>query len=347
MSNTDTFAIVGASGVVGRELCTILVQRGIPASAIAAYASESSEGRKVTLGGAEFSLRALRHPAEVPPSTKLCFFCAGASVSREFVPEFLAQGCRVIDLSSNFRDHAEVPLIVPEVNAGVLENRSGHLVANPNCVAAIVCAVLAPITDLAKPARISLSTYQAVSGAGLQAMDELRAQSTAVAAGDDAPGVVFDWQIAFNLFSHDSAVADDGYNGEERKIMAEIRKIFAMPDLPISVTCMRVPVFRAHTVSMDLRLSSRVDPAEINDVLRAAPGISLVDDPHANRFPMPIVAAGKDEVLVGRVRQDHADQNGLKLLLCGDQIRKGAALNAVQIAELDPTFPDFAKPETF
>lgn len=241
----------------------------------------------------------------------------------------------VIDNSSAFRLDPDVPLVVPEVNSDALRGHRG-LIANPNCTAIILAVALWPLHRARRLRRVVVSTYQAVSGAGARALAELESQTRDVLAGRPPRPTVFPVPCAFNVFSHDSPVGPDGCNGEETKVIQETRKMFAAPALPIAVTCIRVPVRRAHTESVAAEFAEPLDVADARQLLTAAPGVRVVDDPAAGRFPTPLDATGQDDVLVGRLRQDMSipDRRGVQLLCCGDQLRKGAALNAVQIAQL-------------
>jgi aspartate-semialdehyde dehydrogenase len=263
---------------------------------------------------------------------QLAFFSAGATRSREFIPAALQAGAWVVDNSSAFRMDPAVPLVVPEVNPGDLLQGS-KLIANPNCCAAILATALWPLHQAAGIRRIIVSTYQSASGAGAQAMQELEDQVRAHVAGQPVQPKVFPHPIAFNLFSHNTKVAENGFNEEENKLIEEIRKMFHLPNLPICPTCIRVPVLRAHSEAVVLDLEKPLSPQEARDLLARAPGVKVVDDPAANHFPMPIEATGDLDIHVGRIRRDPSTPNGLALFICGDQLLKGAAWNAVQIAE--------------
>ncbi len=326
-------AIVGATGAVGQEFIAILRERGwgrVPAKLLA---SPRSAGRRVEGVAGPTRVEALT--ADSFTGVDLAFFSAGSAVSREFVP--LARRARavVIDNSSAFRLDPDVPLVIPEVNPQALRGHRG-LIANPNCSAIIMAVVLWPLHCRWRARRVVLSTYQAVSGAGARALNELEEQTRDAQEGRPVNPRAFPVPCAFNVFSHDSPVGPDGYNGEEAKIVAETRKIFGEPDLRIAPTCIRVPVRRAHTETLAIEFEGPVTPAEARAVLSAAPGVRVVDEPERQRFPTPLEATGCDDVLVGRLRQDPSipGNRGLQLMCCGDQLRKGAALNAVQIAEM-------------
>jgi len=262
----------------------------------------------------------------------IAFFSAGATRSREFVPAAKAAGAVVIDNSSAFRMDPNTPLVVPEVNPGDLRRHKG-VIANPNGTAAILAVAVWPIHQAVGIRRIVVSTYQSASGAGAAAMQELEDQAHEFAEGKEITHSVFPHQIAFNVFSHNTKVADNGYNEEENKVVEETRKMFHAPDLPIVPTCIRVPVLRAHSESIVLELEAPMSPEEARAILARAPGVKIVDDPVANHFPMPLEASGDLDVHVGRIRRDLSNPNGLALFVAGDQLLKGAAWNAVQIAE--------------
>jgi aspartate-semialdehyde dehydrogenase len=323
-------AIVGATGAVGTELLQILEQRRFPVSSLRLFASERSAGKQVRFCGEELMVEPLR--ADAFRGVELAFFSAGAARSREFAPQAVQAGAVVIDNSSAFRLEPDVPLVIPEINGDTLKNHRG-IIANPNCSTIILLMALAPLRQLTRIRRILVSTYQAASGAGAQAMQELLDSTRAYLQGEPFEPRVLPYPYAFNLFSHNSPIGADGYNEEERKILLESRKILGEPELAISATCVRVPVLRAHSESIHVELEHRPPLEAIRAAYRAFAGVKLVDDRERNHFPMPIEATGCDEVLVGRLREDTALPNGLALFACGDQLRKGAALNAVQIAE--------------
>lgn len=332
-----TIAVVGATGAVGREALDILAARGVPAPRVRALASEQSAGSQVPYARDALSVRAL-DPSALR-GVEIAIFAASAEVAREWAPLALRAGAAVIDNSSAFRMDPGVPLVIPEVNAGLLGNRP-RLIANPNCSTILLLTALEPLRRAFGIERVHVATYQAVSGAGLAAIDELRAQSAGVLSGKPAIPRVFREPCAFNVFSHDSAVDEaDGLNAEERKIIDESARIWGQP-VPITPTCVRVPVVRAHSQAITATLRRPTGVDEARRLLAGAPGVRLLDDRAANCFPTPLKAAGGDEVVVGRVRLDPAhapDSDGrsrhLCLWVCGDQLRKGAALNAVQIAE--------------
>jgi aspartate-semialdehyde dehydrogenase len=326
-------AIVGATGAVGRELLTVLVDRGHGPGDLRLFASERSVGRKLEFAGRSCDVQMLA--GKCFTGLDWVFFSAGAAVSRQWAMQAVAAGALVIDNSSAFRLEPEVPLVVPEVNGRTVAEHH-RLIANPNCVAALLALAIWPLHRLSPLVRLVVSTYQSVSGAGRRAMLELEQQSANHLAGRPIKPQALPHPIAFNLFSHTSEVDQTGYNAEERKVIAETQKVLAVPELAISITCIRVPVLRAHSLSVTATFDRPISEDQARDAIRQAPGLRLVDDRSANHFPMPSECSGRDEVLVGRIRRDlgQPDGRGLQLFVCGDQLRKGAALNAVQIAEL-------------
>jgi aspartate-semialdehyde dehydrogenase len=327
--NAKNIAIVGATGAVGVEILRVLERRNFAVGSLKLLASVRSVGKTLEFKGKPHTLEELK--ASAFKGVDIAFFSAGATRSREFVPAAKAAGCVVVDNSSAFRMDPDTPLVVPEVNPGDLAHHKG-VIANPNCTAAILSVAVWPIHKAAGVKRIIVSTYQSASGAGAAAMRELEDQTRDYAAGNPVRRSVFPHQIAFNVFSHNTKVAENGYNEEENKVIEETRKMFHAPDLPIAPTCIRVPVLRAHSESITLDLEKPLSPEEARAILSRAPGVKLVDDAAANHFPMPIEASG-DHVHVGRIRRDLSNPNGLMLWVAGDQLLKGAAWNAVQIAE--------------
>lgn len=321
---------MGATGAVGTELLGILEERSFPVTSLRAFASPRSAGRRVAFAGREVEVEPL--PDDGDLGADVVFSSAGGAVSKAGAWRWAEHGAVVVDNTSAWRLDPRVPLVVPEVNPEALAGHQG-IVANPNCSTIIALMALAPLHREFGLRRAVVATYQAVSGAGLWGIEELREQTAAALAGEPVTPRRFGHQIAFNVFSHDSDVGEDGYNAEERKLLLESRKILGQPDLAVSATCVRVPVFRAHSEAIHASFARPVSAEEARRVLAGAPGVRLVDDRPANAFPMPVAAAGGDETLVGRIREDTALENGLALFVAGDQIRKGAALNAVQIAE--------------
>ncbi len=326
-------AIVGATGAVGQEFCAVLRQRNFPAGSVRLLASARSAGKRVPGLNGLTTVEALTDKSF--DGIDLALFSAGASISREFAPHAVRAGAVVVDNSSAFRMDPTVPLVVPEVNPEAIRNHQG-IIANPNCTTIILLVAWWPLHKIRRVRRAVVSTYQAASGAGARALAELESQTRVMLAGQAPQPEVFHVPCAFNVFSHNSAVGADGYNVEETKLVLETRKIFSDEAIQIAPTCMRVPVMRAHTESAAIEFESPVSEEQARAALANAPGVRIVDDRVANKFPMPLDAAGKDEVLVGRIRRDPTipDGRGLQFICSGDQLRKGAALNAVQIAEL-------------
>ena len=320
--------VIGATGAVGRELLGILESREFPVASLRVCASARSVGGTIAFRGEPITLEAA--DPGVFDGADLAFFCAGGSTSAALAPEAVACGCTVIDNSSAFRHAAGCPLVIPEVNPHTLDGMAGAgIIANPNCSTIIALLAVSPLRSLGRITRITACTYQAVSGAGMAALNELQNQARAWAAGKPLPTGVLGRETLFNCFSHESPVGPDGMNEEERKIQRETRRIWDDDSVIVSATCVRVPVLRAHTEALHLEFDCSVGPQDARAALAGAEGILLDDD------PQPITATGMDDVLVGRIRSDHgvADDRGLALIACGDQLRKGAALNAVQIAE--------------
>lgn len=327
-----SIAIVGATGAVGAVLVESLEARDFPLSQLKLLASERSAGRKAPFRGQELTIKKL--DVHAFDDVDIALFSAGSDLSRAYAPIARDAGCIIIDNSSAFRMKSDVPLVVPEVNAAALDAHEG-IIANPNCVAAIASVALAPLAAQRKIQRIQMSTYQAASGAGQAAMDELEDATAAALAGEPFEPKVLPHPYAFNFFSHNADVESDGYNGEESKVISELRRLFDKPSLPVGVTCIRVPVPRAHGMAITLEFDAPLDPALARQLLENAPGVRVVDDQKANHFPMPVEASGQEDVFVGRIRTDLGDPSGnsLSLFVVGDQLLKGAALNAVQIAE--------------
>jgi aspartate-semialdehyde dehydrogenase len=326
----QTIAVVGATGAVGVEILRVLERRNFPVAGLKLLASKRSVGKTLEFKGKPYKVEELT--AAAFKGVDIAFFSAGAGRSREFAPAAKAAGAVVIDNSSAFRMDPNVPLVVPEVNPGDLRWHKG-LIANPNCTAMILAVAIWPIHQAVGIRRVIVSTYQSASGAGAAAMRELEDQAREYAGGKAITKSVFPHQIAFNVFSHNTKMADNGYNEEENKVVEETRKIFHEPELAIVPTCIRVPVLRAHAESIVLELAAPMSPEEARALLARSAGIKIVDDPVANHFPMPLEASGDLDVHVGRIRRDVSNPNGLALFVAGDQLLKGAAWNAVQIAE--------------
>ncbi len=325
-------AVMGATGAVGQVMLEILAERDFPVRQLRLLASSRSAGRRIDFRGESLTVQELTEDSF--DGIDLVLSSAGGSLSRRFAPAAVAAGAVVVDNTSAFRMDPEVPLVVPEVNAGDLAAHKG-LIANPNCSTIIMVVPLWPLHRAHRVRRVVVSTYQAISGAGAKAMEELVEQTREVLADRPAVPRELPYPIAFNLFSHNTEIDEDGYCEEEVKMIRETRKMFHEESILVSPTCVRVPVLRAHSEAMTVEFEEPVSEAEVRRILGEAPGVELVDDREANHFPMPLEASGRDEVLVGRVRRDlsRPDGTGVSLFLCGDQLRKGAALNAVQIAE--------------
>lgn len=332
-SATPHVAIVGATGAVGVALLECLAARGFPVGRLSLLASARSVGRSMEFDGAPVPVQELTEAAF--EGVELALFSAGSGVSKRYAAAAVKAGAVVVDNSSAFRMDPDVPLVVPEVNADALARHRG-VIANPNCVAAIATVALAPLHRAWGIKRLQAATYQAASGAGAAAMEELRESTAAYLRGEAFAPKVLPHPYAFNLFSHNAEMdTETGHNGEELKVVAETRRILDAQDLPIGITCIRVPVLRAHAMALTATFDSPVDVDAARALLAAAPGVRLVDDLAGNHYPMPSEASRQDDVLVGRIRRDLGDPSGcsLSLFVAGDQLLKGAALNAVQIAE--------------
>jgi aspartate-semialdehyde dehydrogenase len=326
-------AVVGATGAVGSTMLGVMRERGFPADDVVPFASQRSAGRTIDHGEVDLEVQPLGENAI--RDFDLALFSAGSTVSQEWAPRFADAGAVVIDNSSCWRMHEDVPLVVAEVNAEALDDHRG-LVANPNCSTMQMVVALKPILDAAGIERLVISTYQSVSGTGQRAVEELHDQARAVLEADElAPPSVYPHQIAFNVLPQVEKFKDgDDYTTEERKMMAETRKILGAPDVGISATCARVPVYTGHSESINVQTREPLSPEDCRDLLSQAPGVVVVDDPADSRYPLAIDAAGRDDVLVGRIRRDPSHERCLNMWVVGDNLRKGAATNAVQLAEL-------------
>lgn len=331
MKESYRVAILGATGAVGTELLELLEQRNFPLAQLRLLASPRSAGRTLRFRGENIPVEPVSDRSF--DNIDIVLASAGGTTSKTYAPLAVAAGAIVIDNSSAFRMNPEVPLVVPEVNPSAAATHQG-IIANPNCTTILMAVAVYPLHKARKVQRIVAATYQSASGAGARAMEEVKHQSLAILQDKPPVTEVFPYPLAFNLFPHNSPLNDQGYCEEEMKMVNETRKIFSAPQLRITATCVRVPVLRAHSEAINLEFEQPLSVAEAREILRTAPGVQVVEDWAANHFPMPIEATGQDEVLVGRIRQDISHPCGLELWLCGDQIRKGAALNAVQIAEL-------------
>jgi len=325
-------AIAGVTGAVGQEFLKILEQRDFPFGYLKVLASSRSAGKKIPFKGKQYIVEELKKDSF--SGIDIALFSAGGSRSKEFAPAAAEAGAVVIDNSSAFRMDPDVPLVVPEINPLKIQQHSG-IIANPNCSTIIADVPVWPLHKANPIKRMVISTYQAASGAGRQAMLELENQSRQILDGKEPTCNAFPYQIAFNAFCHNSKLDETGYNLEEVKMVKETQKIFDCPDIAITCTCIRIPVFRAHCESINLEFTDPITPDQVRDLLSTAPGVSVMDDRQNNRFPMPTDATDKDDVYVGRIRQDDSipEKRGINIWVAGDQLRKGAALNAVQIAE--------------
>lgn len=326
-----TVAVAGATGLVGREMIEILEERDFPVGELVMLASERSEGERVAFKGKNVLVRRLARDSF--KDVDIALFSAGAERSLEFAPAAVKSGAIVIDNSSAFRMDPKVPLIVPEINAHAVEGHSG-VIANPNCSTIAMVLVLKPIHDKAKIKRVVVTTFQSVSGTGKKGMDELAQQTVALLNFKDVETKVYPHQIAFNCLPHIDAFLDNGYTKEEMKMVNETRKIMEDDSLGVTATTVRVPVFRCHAESVNIETETKISANEVRAVLATAPGIIVFDDPKKKIYPLAMDVVGKDEVYVGRIREDESLPNGINLWLVSDNLRKGAALNAVQIAEL-------------
>lgn len=331
MSRKYNVAILGATGAVGTELLALLEERNFPSGKLKVLASERSAGKSIKFAGEDIIIEAVNESSF--DGVDIVLASAGGSISKQWLPIATKAGAVSIDNSSAFRMHPDVPLIVPEVNPEAAANHKG-IIANPNCTTILMAVAIYPLHQVQPIQRIIAATYQSASGAGARAMEEVKVQSQAILNGEPAIPEILPYPLAFNLFPHNSPMTDNSYCEEEMKMVNETRKIFGDSDIRISATCVRVPVLRAHSEAINLEFLHPFPVEKAREILAEAAGVELVEDFSKNYFPMPIDASGKDDVLVGRIRQDISHPNGLELWLCGDQIRKGAALNAVQIAEL-------------
>ena len=331
MSKKYHVAIVGATGAVGIELLRVMERRAFPVADLRLLASPRSAGKSLEFRGQDFSIAALEQNSFV--GIDLAFFSAGAGTAKQFAPIAQRAGAVVIDNSSAFRMDTDVPLIIPEINLEDIRRHRG-MIANPNCTTAVALMALHPLHSAFGLRRVFASSYQAVSCSGSRAIEELKQQVEATVGGGQAVAHVYPHPIAFNVLPHVDSFLDTGYTREEMKMQNEGRKIMHLPDFRASVTCVRVPVYRAHSVAMSAEFERPVSLEAARAVLAKASGLDLIDEPLSDRYPTPLAAAGKDNCQVGRLRLDCALENGLGLWVSGDQLLKGAALNAVQIAEL-------------
>ena len=325
-------AIVGASGAVGQEFLRVLDQQNFPVDNLLLFGSSRSAGRKYTFRGKEYEVRELRH-GDVFKDVDFAFTSAGASVSREYAEDITRHGALMIDNSSAFRMDADVPLVVPEVNGDDAFNTPRGIIANPNCTTILMVVALKPVNDLSPIRRVHVASYQAASGAGASAMDELIAQHADIAAGREPKVEKFVSQLAYNVIPHIDVFTDNDYTKEEMKMYNETKKIMHAPDLQVSATCVRVPVLRAHSEAIWVETEKPLSIESVREAFEKAPGLVVMDNPAEKVYPMPLDVADSDPVYVGRLRKDLASPCGLTFWVVGDQIKKGAALNAVQIAQ--------------
>jgi aspartate-semialdehyde dehydrogenase len=331
LSKPLNVAILGATGAVGTELLALLAERNFPIAQLKLLASPNSAGKQVTFGADTIEVEEVK--SDSFDGVDIVLASAGGSTSKQWAATAVAAGAVVIDNSSAFRMDPQVPLIVPEVNPQAAAQHKG-IIANPNCTTILMNLAVWPLHQIKPVKRIVAATYQSASGAGARAMNELKQNAQQVLNGETPKPEVLPYQLAFNLFLHNSDLDAQGYCTEEMKMVNETRKIFGDPNIQITATCVRVPVLRAHSEAINLEFAEPFDLETARAAIAKAPGVTVVEDFAKNYFPMPIDASGKDDVLVGRIRQDISNPNALELWLSGDQIRKGAALNAVQIAEL-------------
>ncbi len=324
-------AVLGVTGAVGQEFLELLKERKFPIEELRLLASGRSAGKKIEFMGKSYQVE------EATPGSfrglDLVLSSAGGAISRELAPHIVKSGALMVDNTSAFRMDPEIPLVVPEINSEDIAKHKG-IIANPNCSTIIMLVPLFPIHKVAKIKRIVVATYQAASGAGAKAMEELKVQAGDFLAGRPVKKQVLPHQIAFNVFSHNSKIGPDGYCEEETKMAKETKKLFHDTEIWVTATCIRVPVLRAHSEALFIETGKKISVEEARELLSKAPGIRVIDDREKNYFPMPLEATGQDDILVGRLREDTTVANGLAMFVSGDQIRKGAALNAIQIAEL-------------
>ena len=330
MGSGVNIAVVGATGAVGQTTLQILEARQFPVRTLRAFASERSAGKTVSFRGEPVRVEKLG--ADSFQGVELALFSAGSAQAREFGPLAVKCGAVVVDKSSAFRTDPAVPLVVPEINAHALKGHRG-IVACPNCTTITTALPLKPLHDAGRLRRVVVSSYQAVSGAGVNGIEELRRQALAWARGEPIVADFFPHQIAFNVIPHIDKFGEDGYTGEEKKLIAELRKILELPELAVSPTTVRVPVFTAHSVCVNAETEQAVEPDRAREVFGQFPGLRVWDDPAQNRYPMPVLVQGQDDCFVGRIRRDLSHPRALNFWAVCDQLRKGAALNGVQIAE--------------
>ncbi|MBC7189186.1 aspartate-semialdehyde dehydrogenase [Candidatus Aerophobetes bacterium] len=331
MAEGFNVAVVGATGAVGEEMFKILTQRNFPIKNLRAFASERSEGKKIEFEGEKIKVENLSSSSL--KNIDIALFSAGASVSREFSPRFVKEGAVVVDNSSAFRMEKDVPLVVPEVNPHAVEKHKG-IIANPNCSTIQLVVAIYPIHRNFKIKRIIITTMQSVSGTGKEAIFELKTQTKQYLEEKPLKKEVYPHQIAFNLLPHIGNFLASGYTEEEMKLVNETRKIMEDDSIKVTATCVRVPVFFSHSEAVTIETEKSVSPEKVREILSQAPGVIVEDDPEKNIYPLPVNAQGKDEVFVGRIREDESCENSINMWIVADNLRKGAALNTIQIAEL-------------
>jgi aspartate-semialdehyde dehydrogenase len=331
MANEQRVAVVGATGAVGQTTLKLLEERNFPVRDIRLFASARSIGKKLTFKGESIPVEVVS--GDSFKGIDIAFFSAGGSQSKEFAPLAIKAGAVVVDKSSAFRMQPTVPLVVPEINGAEARKHQG-IVACPNCTTIVTVMPLKPLHDAGKLRRVVATSFQAVSGAGVGGVEELRSQTMAWSKGEKLTTKFFQHQIAFNVIPHIDKFGEGGYTGEEMKLVNEVRKILDAPDLAISPTTVRVPVFTAHSISVNAETERHLTAAQAREAFDRFPGLRVYDDPAQNKYPMPIVVQGQDDCFVGRIREDISSPNGINFWVVGDQLRKGAALNGIQIAEL-------------
>lgn len=326
-------AVVGATGAVGNEMIKILEERKFPVSRLTLLASERSAGKELKFNGKPHPVQVLNEKSF--PGIQIGLFSAGGSISQRFAPVAAASGCVVIDNTSAFRMEHDIPLVVPEVNpASIAMYKKRGIISNPNCSTIQMVVALKPIHDAVRIKRIVVSTYQAVSGTGKKAIDELLEQTRALMSNREPEVKVYPHRIAFNCLPHIDVFLDNGYSKEEMKMVNETKKILDDQSVAVTATTVRVPVLYGHSESVNIETEKKITAAEVREILSRAPGVTVIDDLKGNKYPLPIDAAGKDDTFVGRIREDESIANGINMWIVSDNVRKGAALNAVQIAEI-------------
>jgi aspartate-semialdehyde dehydrogenase len=331
MSKNPVVAVVGATGAVGREMLKILEQRNFPAGEVIALASSRSAGTRISFKDQELKVQELGEGSF--KGVDLAIFSAGGSISEKYAPVAVKSGCVVVDNSNAWRMDENVPLVVPEVNPEALEKHKG-IIANPNCSTIQMVVVLKPLHDAGTIKRVIVSTYQAVSGSGQKAVEELESQVKGLFSMQEVEPKVYPYQIAFNCLPHIDVFLENDYTKEEMKMVNETKKIMGDENIRVTATTVRVPVFYGHSESVNVETQKKITPREARAILSQAPGIKVLDNPLEKVYPMPLFAAGEDETFVGRIREDETIENGLNMWIVADNIRKGAALNAIQISEL-------------